>query len=94
MTSADSNEMAAPKSPKAPEAPRVSLSEGLATIDALEELPLEDQQPCIDAATTAITYHANFDTNFVDRNAYVASLPKYMEETKAHSELVCLVIKH
>ncbi|XP_072014112.1 cytoplasmic FMR1-interacting protein 1-like [Amphiura filiformis] len=47
----------------------------------------DQQPPCIEAVTAAVTYHANFDTNFVDRNAYIANMPKYMEETKAHSEL-------
>ena len=66
----------------------VSLSDALSNVDLLEELPLPDQQPCIEATAVSITYQANFDTNFEDRTAYVTGMAKYIEEATVHSELV------
>ena len=56
-------------------------------MNALDALPLPDQQPCIEAAPIAVSYTANFDTNFEDRSAYVTGLAKYMEEATVHANL-------
>ncbi|XP_033631530.1 cytoplasmic FMR1-interacting protein 1-like isoform X1 [Asterias rubens] len=65
----------------------VTLEDALSNVDLLEELPLPDQQPCIEATAVSITYQANFDTNFEDRTAYVTGMSKYIEEATVHSEL-------
>ena len=69
----------------------VSLADALSNVDLLEELPLPDQQPCIEATAVSITYQANFDTNFEDRTAYVTGMAKYIEEATVHSELVSIL---
>ena len=66
----------------------ISLEDALSNVDLLEELPLPDQQPCIEAAALSITYQPNFDTNFEDRTAFVTGIAKYTEEATVHSELV------
>lgn len=70
-------------------AEKVTLSDALSNVDVLDELPLPDQQPCIEAQPCSIVYHANFDTNFEDRNAFVTGVAKYIEEATVHAELVC-----
>ncbi|KAJ8027992.1 Cytoplasmic FMR1-interacting protein 2 [Holothuria leucospilota] len=65
----------------------ISLDDALSNVDLLEELPLPDQQPCIEAAALSITYQPNFDTNFEDRTAFVTGIAKYTEEATVHSEL-------
>ncbi|XP_071846795.1 cytoplasmic FMR1-interacting protein 2-like isoform X2 [Apostichopus japonicus] len=67
--------------------PPISLEDALSNVDLLEELPLPDQQPCIEAAALSITYQPNFDTNFEDRTAFVTGIAKYTEEATVHSEL-------
>ena len=69
----------------------VTLEDALSNVDLLEELPLPDQQPCIEATAVSITYQANFDTNFEDRTAYVTGMSKYIEEATVHSELVNII---
>uniref|UniRef100_H2YIL7 Cytoplasmic FMR1-interacting protein n=1 Tax=Ciona savignyi TaxID=51511 RepID=H2YIL7_CIOSA len=56
-------------------------------VDLLEELPLPDQQPCIEPLPTSLVYQANFDTNFEDRNAFVTGVAKYIEEATVHSNM-------
>ncbi|OQR79720.1 cytoplasmic FMR1-interacting protein-like [Tropilaelaps mercedesae] len=68
-------------------AAEVTLGDALSNVDVLDELPLPDQQPCIEALPCSIVYHANFDTNFEDRNAFVTGVAKYIEEATVHSEL-------
>lgn len=72
-------------------AEKVTLSDALSNVDVLDELPLPDQQPCIEAQPCSIVYHANFDTNFEDRNAFVTGVAKYIEEATVHAELVSLI---
>ncbi|XP_072040304.1 cytoplasmic FMR1-interacting protein 2-like isoform X3 [Amphiura filiformis] len=76
------------RSPPLTMAATVSLADALSNVDLLEELPLPDQQPCIEATAVSITYQANFDTNFEDRTAYVTGMAKYIEEATVHSELI------
>lgn len=68
-------------------AAEVTLADALSNVDVLDELPLPDQQPCIEALPCSIVYHANFDTNFEDRNAFVTGVAKYIEEATVHAEL-------
>ncbi|KAF2356380.1 Protein of unknown function DUF1394 [Trinorchestia longiramus] len=66
---------------------RVSLNDALSNVDVLDDLPLSDQQPMVEAQSCSVVYTANFDTNFEDRNAYVTGIAKYMEEAATHAEL-------
>jgi len=66
---------------------RVSLNDALSNVDVLDDLPLCDQQPMVEAQACSVVYAANFDTNFEDRSAYVTGVAKYMEEAATHAEL-------
>lgn len=57
----------------------------------LDELPLPDEQPCIEAQPCSVVYKANFDTNFEDRNGFVTGIAKYIEEATTHSTLNVLL---
>lgn len=67
---------------------RVTITDALSNVDVLDDLPLPDQQPVIEAQACSVVYTANFDTNFEDRMAYVTGVAKYMEEAATHAELV------
>lgn len=56
-------------------------------VDVLDELPLPDQQPCIDAAPLSIHYQVNKHTNFEDRGAFVTGMARYIEEATVHAKL-------
>ncbi|KAG9346780.1 hypothetical protein JZ751_007099 [Albula glossodonta] len=62
--------------------------DALSNVDLLEELPLPDQQPCIEPPPSSIMYQANFDTNFEDRNAFVTGIARYIEQATVHSSMV------
>ncbi|KAM9412868.1 LOW QUALITY PROTEIN: cytoplasmic FMR1-interacting protein 2-like [Salvelinus alpinus] len=64
-----------------------NVSVGGAALDLLEELPLPDQQPCIEPPPSSIMYQANFDTNFEDRNAFVTGIARYIEQATVHSSM-------
>ncbi|GCC43088.1 hypothetical protein chiPu_0027029 [Chiloscyllium punctatum] len=66
----------------------VTLEDALSNVDLLEELPLPDQQPCIEPPPSSIMYQANFDTNFEDRNAFVTGIARYIEQATVHSSMV------
>ena len=66
----------------------VPLQEAISNVELLRELPTPDPQPLIEAKTIALTYHANFDTNFSDRTAFITGIARYMEEATVHSEMV------
>lgn len=65
----------------------VKLEDALANVDVLEELPLPDPQPHIEALSVPIAYNANFDTNFEDRTAFVSGMARFTEEATVHAEL-------
>uniref|UniRef100_A0A8C9TDR9 Cytoplasmic FMR1 interacting protein 2 n=1 Tax=Scleropages formosus TaxID=113540 RepID=A0A8C9TDR9_SCLFO len=65
----------------------VTLEDALSNVDLLEELPLPDQQPCIEPPPSSIMYQANFDTNFEDRNAFVTGIARYIEQATDHSSM-------
>jgi len=67
---------------------KITLTDALQNVDVLDELPLPDQQPCIEGMSLSVQYQANFDTNFEDRNAYVTGVAKYIEEATVHADLV------
>lgn len=69
---------------------KITLQDALQNVDVLDELPLPDQQPHIEAAPLAIHYQANMDTNFEDRAAFVAGVARYIEEATVHAKLVLL----
>ncbi|XP_037086734.1 cytoplasmic FMR1-interacting protein-like isoform X2 [Pollicipes pollicipes] len=66
---------------------KVTLEDALSNVEVLEELSLPDQQPCIEAQACSVAYHANFDTNFEDRTAFVSGVAKYIEEATVHANL-------
>ena len=70
---------------------KITLPDALQNVDVLDELPLPDQQPCIEAAALSIHYQANMDTNFEDRTAFVTGVAKYIEEATVHAKLVCYI---
>ena len=67
---------------------KVTLQDAISNVDVLDEMPLPDQQPCIEAQQCSVTYKANFDTNFEDRNAFITGVAKYIEEATVHADLV------
>ena len=68
---------------------KISLTDALQNVDMLDELPLPDQQPCIEALSLSIHYQTNFNTNFGDRDAFVTGVARYIEEATVHADLVC-----
>ncbi|CAG0895532.1 unnamed protein product [Cyprideis torosa] len=66
---------------------KVTMQDALSNVDVLDELPLPDKQPCIEAQHCSIFYQANFDTNFEDRNAFVSGVAKYIEEATVHASM-------
>lgn len=67
---------------------KVTLTNALENVDVLDDLPLPDQQPCIEALSLSVHYRANFDTNFEDKNAFVTSVAKYKEQATVQADLV------
>ncbi|KAF4078796.1 hypothetical protein AMELA_G00185560 [Ameiurus melas] len=65
----------------------VSLEDALSNVDLLEELPLPDQQPCIEPLPSSLIYQPNFNTNFEDRNAFVTGIARYIEQATVHSSM-------
>ncbi|XP_074651924.1 cytoplasmic FMR1-interacting protein 2-like isoform X2 [Tubulanus polymorphus] len=66
---------------------KITLPDAVQNVDVLDELPLPDQQPCLEAPSTSICYSCNTDTNFEDRNAFVTGVAKYIEEATVHADL-------
>uniref|UniRef100_A0A673FVE3 Cytoplasmic FMR1-interacting protein 1 homolog n=1 Tax=Sinocyclocheilus rhinocerous TaxID=307959 RepID=A0A673FVE3_9TELE len=65
----------------------VTLEDALSNVDLLEELPLPDQQPCIEPLPSSLIYQPNFNTNFEDRNAFVTGIARYIEQATVHSSM-------
>ncbi|EMP32572.1 Cytoplasmic FMR1-interacting protein 1, partial [Chelonia mydas] len=66
---------------------QVTLEDALSNVDLLEELPLPDQQPCIEPPPSSLLYQPNFNTNFEDRNAFVTGIARYIEQATVHSNM-------
>ena len=69
----------------------VTLTSALENVDALDELLLEDEQPCIEAVNETLHYGANLDTNFTDRAAFVCAQAKYIEQATVQADLVTIL---
>ena len=67
---------------------KVTLTNALENVDVLDELVLPDQQPHIEALSSAIHYHANMDNNFADKAAFVSGQAKYIEQATVQADLV------
>ncbi|TKS74994.1 Cytoplasmic FMR1-interacting protein 1 -like protein [Collichthys lucidus] len=65
----------------------VTLEDALSNVDLLEELPLPDQQPCIEPLPSSVMFQPNFNTNFEDRNAFVTGIARYIEQATVHSSM-------
>lgn len=70
---------------------KVSLEQAVNTVETLDEIPLPDYQPCIEAINGSIVYKVSLDTNFEDKTAYVTGISKYIEEAAMHAQLVMLI---
>ena len=70
---------------------KITLPDALQNVEVLDELPLPDQQPQIEAASLTIHYQANTDTNFEDSSAFVTGMARYIEEATVHAKLVCAI---
>lgn len=73
-------------------ADKITLNDAMQNVDVLDELPLPDEQPCIDAAPFSIHYQVNKHTNFEDRGAFVTGMARYIEEATVHAKLVSAVL--
>ena len=69
---------------------KITLPDAIQNVDVLDELPLPDQQPCIEAPGLSCVYISNKDTNFEDRNGFVTGVAKYREQATVHAQLVSL----
>jgi hypothetical protein len=67
---------------------RISLEEALNTVASLDEIISPDYQPCVEAINGTVLYQVNLDTNFVDSQAYVTGVSKYIEEAQRHARFV------
>lgn len=70
---------------------KVSLEQAVNTVETLDEIPLPDYQPCIEAINGSIVYKVSLDTNFEDKTAYVTGISKYIEEAAMHAQLVLII---
>ncbi len=73
-------------------ADKITLPDALQNVDVLDELPLPDQQPCIEAAALVMHYQSNTDTNFEDSSAFVTGVARYIEEATVHAKLVGVIL--
>lgn len=70
-----------------PQPRNINLAEAIRCVNSLDELPLSDDAPAIEAASIAVQHQVSYDTNFEDCDAYVQGMAKYMEEARVHAEL-------
>lgn len=71
-----------------PAVERVELSEALGKVDSLAGLLHHGDPPSIEGMSPSVQHQVNFDTNFVDRNAYVTGVARYIEEATVHADMV------
>jgi cytoplasmic FMR1 interacting protein len=67
---------------------KIDLQEASNRVYSLDEIPVPDTQPCIEAFNGSIVYQANLNSNFEDKTAFVTGISKYIEEAAMHAELV------
>ncbi|KRY60917.1 Cytoplasmic FMR1-interacting protein [Trichinella britovi] len=65
----------------------VSFADAIGNVELLDEIPLPDCQPVVEALPQTLRYRANFDANFEDRSAFITGISKYIEEATRHAEL-------
>ena len=65
-----------------------TLEEAVENVQRLENLALTDEHPNIEPPPVVLTYRANFDTDFEDKEAFITGVSKYMEEATIHQKLV------
>ncbi|XP_025103789.1 cytoplasmic FMR1-interacting protein 2-like isoform X2 [Pomacea canaliculata] len=70
---------------------KIDLTSALENVDALDDITLKDEQPCIEAASESLHYFANMDTNFTDRAAFVFAQAKYIEQATIQADLNLLL---
>ncbi|EDQ89698.1 uncharacterized protein MONBRDRAFT_32353 [Monosiga brevicollis MX1] len=63
------------------------LGGAIQNVMSLSQLRLPDDQPHIEAAAATINYEVDFDTNFQDREAFIAGIAKYVEEAQSLATL-------
>lgn len=66
---------------------KVSIGAAVEKVNFLQKLHIQDKQPCIEALSLPVQYQTNFDTNFVDKDAFVSGVAKYIEEATVHANL-------
>ncbi|VDO93051.1 unnamed protein product [Soboliphyme baturini] len=71
----------------------VSFHDAIENVEVLDQIPLPDSQPCIEAQPILLQYSAGLDTNFEDKNAFITGISKYIEEASRHAELNELLIE-
>ena len=59
-------------------------------VSALGIHAVPDDQPSIEAHSSAVAYDVSFNTNFSDRCGFVMGISKYVEEAQSHGTLVSL----
>ncbi|KAK7888761.1 hypothetical protein WMY93_024321 [Mugilogobius chulae] len=64
----------------------VTLEDALSNVDLLEELPLPDQQPCIEPCPP-LSSTSQTSTLLEDRNAFVTGIARYIEQATVHSSM-------
>ena len=65
-----------------------TLQDAVENVRRLENLTFCDEQPNIEPPPASITYNADFDTNFEDKEAFITGIARYMEEAGIHQKLV------
>ncbi|KAL1240750.1 Cytoplasmic FMR1-interacting protein [Trichinella spiralis] len=71
----------------------VSFADAIGNVELLDEIPLPDCQPVVEALPQTLRYRANFDANFEDRSAFITGISKYIEEATRHAELNEILLK-
>ncbi|CAD5220900.1 unnamed protein product [Bursaphelenchus okinawaensis] len=65
---------------------KITLNEAFEVVQALDDTPVYDDQPTIEANSAQVHVQARFDTNFQDREAFVTGVSKYIEEATRHGD--------
>uniref|UniRef100_A0A1I7RJ05 CYRIA-B_Rac1-bd domain-containing protein n=1 Tax=Bursaphelenchus xylophilus TaxID=6326 RepID=A0A1I7RJ05_BURXY len=63
---------------------KLTTQDAFFVVQELDELPVFDDQPSIEANSAQISVQTSFDTNFQDREAFVTGVSKYIEEATRH----------
>lgn len=66
---------------------KVTLADAIRNVDVLDEVVLGDDVPCIQAVSSSIVHHINYDTNFEDRKAFARCDAKCIEEASVQANM-------